>query len=166
MSFEIYSKVEGADGQIRFERIGDLPLTGEDGVFARWLKGFKEADTPVDWVLGAATAIHLCLGETTDESRVVLLDLGEGDAVNLNLVRGFRGSSDEDSTDLVVMCTPLGEARLEPSGYSIPGPIGREEWLEALGLSGGTCSGRYFWKAPKMDIGAAVRPAAAREVNP
>lgn len=165
MSFGIFRKTETQSG-VGFERIADLSLTGEDGIFARWLAGFREADTPFEWVLDVATVIALAGIDASEEEVVVLLDLSDGAQVSLNLVRGFRGASDEDSSDLVVNCTPLEGAEKRGNRIEMDGLIGRGEWLEALGLSGGTRGGRYFWRAPKMDIGAAVRPASAPPTNP
>lgn len=166
MSFWLYRKSTSKD-VCSFERVAEVRLTSPTGMLATFIKEHDEANSPVTWDLPDIELISRLVPGESPTSYALILDLLPEDVMHaqLHLLVAIRGSSDTDHTDLVLVCRPLFEGRTPElstdfkQSFSIPLPLDQREMIEALGLSGGTTGGRYFWAQPGMNIGAAVMPS-------
>lgn len=161
MSFHLYTRTETSTG-LRYELAGDLKLSGSRGLLAGFLQAHASEETPWSWSIPASRLLE---GMKSEPDRYeILLDLsepGEGPRILHRLV-GLRGSSGMEVTDLVLVLRPLNEGPCSANGGSaveVSLPLSQTEWLESLGLTGGTCRGAYRWSTPRMNIGAAIYPA-------
>ncbi|MBC2592940.1 hypothetical protein H5P28_01580 [Ruficoccus amylovorans] len=147
-----------------YTRLGPVKLTGEDGLLARYLLQHTSADTPYTWNLINKDLIPLIDPKLPADTHLIVLDMLPESLTEVSLHRVFaiQGSSEEDSSDVVLACKILYQGSPGSLGqtfkddFSCEPPADNRQMLEALGLTGGIAGGRFRWSRPKMNIGATV----------
>ncbi|QYY35365.1 hypothetical protein [Ruficoccus sp. ZRK36] len=159
MSFWLY-KCDGSN----YTQLAPVKLTGPEGILARYLQSKSEENTPFTWSLLNKDIVALIDPELDASTHLVVLDMLPEHLVEVSLHRVYaiQGSSEEDTSDVVLACKILFQGLANKTSstfkeaFECDPPADNRQMLEALGLSGGTAGGRYHWTKPKMDIGATV----------
>lgn len=167
MSFYIYRKTTDRAG-MHYERISALKFTGPEGLFARYLRDYRGEDTPFTWILTEDALLRLGGIDTGAEYHCILTDLMPEALLQVCIYRlhSIRGVSQYDESDLALCLNPWFEGSTPGNAsdfrrrFTLSCQPGTQQMLEALSLTGGLNAGTYRWSAPKMNLGAAVRPAA------
>lgn len=163
MSFHLYRLEPSRSGRW-LQPVTDLRPTGAQGPIARFVTAHAHCETPFGWFLSDEDIISLTFNALNPVEHRIVIRLG-GEAGHGPLFQrlvGIRGQSEMMDSDAVLVTRPLAAPVTVPLA-GLPG-LSEEanpgvDTMEAVGLSGGTIGGRFFWRRPRMNIGAAVRPA-------
>jgi hypothetical protein len=162
MSFHIY-RIEKTATSTRLHPVADLRPTGAQGPIARFITAHAHEETPFAWTLVDEAILQLAMPDLDPtRHRIVLrLPTENGGAPLFQRLIGIRGQSEMMDTSAVLVTRPLSAPTTSPA-ESLPtlteGASLNVDTMEAISLSGGTLGGRFFWRRPKMNIGAAIRP--------
>lgn len=163
MAFFIYSKSGNS-----YTQVSPVKLTGKQGLLAQYLQAHADQETPFAWRIGLEELLTLLDPSLDPEAHELVFDMIPEGLTEVCLYRVvlLRGVSDFDESDMVMSCRILEQGSVQSTAYefkkqfTLRGGASPRQIVEAFHLTGGVATGTYYWGKPKMDIGAAICPAA------
>lgn len=165
MAFWLYSHSNDT-----YKREQPVKLTGKNGLIASYLQSNAGEDTPFAWQLDKADIIRLIDPQLDPTQHELVIDMLPESFTEVSLLRvtTLRGVSEFDESDMVMACKILQQGRTPCTAETFKASFKRttipssRQSVEAFHLTGGVATGTYYWSKPKMDIGAAICPSAAK----
>jgi hypothetical protein len=163
MGFLLYHK-EGTREAMRYTLIRRLPVAGPHGALSVWMRSNAAAGLPFKWELSGERLVGALAPDVDATTHTVVMDMMPERLAGASLchVKSLAGVTEADESDIVIVMRELSILDLPACGPDVrqsflcdTGAI-TSELIESMGVSGGTKRGTYRWRAPKMNIGAAV----------
>lgn len=160
MGFYAYKSISN-NGSWDFVYKEPVKLSGSDGLIAKYVSGLTLEGETLLWNVSGKELMG------ADEESAIVFDACPGDESKVVLYQLLRvsGESFPDKTELLLHFRILiqrtgGDTKAMKKSISIPKEEKPIEMHEAIVLSGGYEKGDWKWRAPDMNIGAAVISSA------